>query len=275
MMTRASRPRRLATFGLTLAVLLAFGRGTPRGAAVTRAAGPTVLTAAGTTPDAIASTLDDFRSALGGDNNGVGAGGSVRTGRREINWDGTPDPFSAPNALPPDFFNRNSPRGVVFSTPGSGFEVSANEGVAEVRFGNLNPDAPNLFQTFSPQRLFTAVDSNVLDVNFFVSGSDTAATVSGFGAVFTNVRADGAASIELFDAAGYSLGVYAAPVSGSRGLSFVGVAFDDGTRVGRVRITSGTDPMAWDAIDDGYGAVNLVAMDDFIYGEPLPLPRYP
>ena len=46
--------------------------------------------------------------------------GSLGTGRREINWDGVPNNFAAPNHLPADFFNVNSPRGVVFSTPGTG-----------------------------------------------------------------------------------------------------------------------------------------------------------
>src|SRR5262249_50850614 len=71
---------------------------------------------------------DQFRAAIGG---GVAAGanGSFGGVRREINWDGVPDALSAPNLMPPDFFNVNSPRGAVFSTPGSGFEVSANAGI--------------------------------------------------------------------------------------------------------------------------------------------------
>ena len=36
-------------------------------------------------------------------------------GRREINWDGVADGFAAPNNLPANFFNKNSPRGVVFA----------------------------------------------------------------------------------------------------------------------------------------------------------------
>jgi len=40
-----------------------------------------------------------------------------------------------------NFFNLTSPRGIVFGTPGSGFQVSANSGNplgAPVRFGNID-----------------------------------------------------------------------------------------------------------------------------------------
>ena len=36
----------------------------------------------------------------------------------EINWDGVPDALASPNSFPANFFNVNSPRGTVFSTPG-------------------------------------------------------------------------------------------------------------------------------------------------------------
>jgi hypothetical protein len=71
--------------------------------------------------------------------------------------------------------------------PGTGFQVSGNAGVAPVRFDNINPTYSSVFQTFSPQRLFTAVGSNILDVNFFVAGTNTPASVSGFGSIFTDV----------------------------------------------------------------------------------------
>ncbi len=53
-------------------------------------------TATGADPAAIQAAVDAFRTDLGGNN---GVGGSFATGRREINWDGVPDAFSAPNAL--------------------------------------------------------------------------------------------------------------------------------------------------------------------------------
>src|SRR5439155_18322998 len=76
-------------------------------------------------------------------------------------------------------------------------------------------------QTFRPQRLFTALGSNVVDVHFFVPGSSRPAVVSGFGAVFTDVDQAGSTTLEFFDARGKSLGVYVVPASPSGGLSFL------------------------------------------------------
>ena len=80
---------------------------------------------AGVNPAAITSTRDAFRTAIGGGTT-AGANGSFGGLRREINWDGVPDANADANPLPANFFNVNSPRGVVFSTPGTGFLVSAD-----------------------------------------------------------------------------------------------------------------------------------------------------
>jgi hypothetical protein len=138
----------------------------------------------------ITAIRDTFRTDLGG-GNVAGANGlfSDATGaRREINWDGVPDARSDPNALPADFFNVTSPRGAVFSTPGSGFLVSATAASGTpVRFGTLQANYPNDFAAFSAERLFTATGSNVMDVNFFLPGTTTPATVSGVGAIVSDV----------------------------------------------------------------------------------------
>jgi hypothetical protein len=226
---------------------------------------PIIFSASGASPAAIQGQVDAFRTTLGTLNPNVA--GSFGTGRREINWDGVPDALATPNNLPPNFFNVNSPRGVVFSTPGTGFQVSANAGVAPIEFDNINPGYSAIFQTFSPQRLFTALGSTVTDVSFFVPGSTTPAFTRGFGAVFTDV--DTLASIEFFGLLNNSLGTFPAPVA-NNGLSFVGVFFNAGEQIGRVRITSGSAALGA-GVNDAPG-VDLAVMDDFIYAEPAAIP---
>ena len=223
---------------------------------------PVLFSAAGSNASAIQGTVDAFRTSLGTLN--LNVAGSFGSGRREINWDGVPDALSAPNNLPANFFNVNSPRGAVFSTPGTGFQVSANNGVAPVEFGNINASYPALFTTFSPQRLFTALGSNIVDVNFFIPGSSTAALTSGFGSVFTDVDLPDTTSIEFFNVSNASLGRFFVPrATGNETLSFLGVRFDQGSVVSRVRITSGNQILGGSEVND------LVVMDDFIYGEPV------
>jgi hypothetical protein len=127
--------------------------------------------------------------------------------------------------------------------------------------------------------LFTPVGSNITDAVFFVPGTNGAnrATVSAFGAVFTDVdqpdgsgpgakRGNRGAStlIEYFDKFGrviFSSFVPASPGDGN--LSFFGIVFDD-ARIARVRIETGdTAPGPND--DRNH---DIVVMDDFIYGEP-------
>ena len=128
-----------------------------------------------------------------------------------------PDALASPNKLPANFFNANSPRGVVFSTPGSGFQVSANAAAPPIEFGNFNATYPSLFQTFSAQRLFSAVGSNIVDVNFFNAGTALAGSTSAFAFIFTDVDLADSTTIEFFSGAD-SLGLYSAPVA-NNGLS--------------------------------------------------------
>ena len=238
------------------------------------AAGAQVVTAAaGANAAVIQGSVDAYRASLGALNANVA--GSFGSGRREINWDGVPDAQSSPNAFAPNFFNVNSPRGVVFSTPGTGFQNSATAtSGTPVEFGNINPTYPETFGTFSAQRLFTPIGSNVTDVQFFVPGSTTAALTRGFGAVFTDVDLANTTSMSFFGPGGGSLGTFFAPVGGTSAaggsLSFLGVLFADAV-VSRVRITTGNAaPGA--GVNDlsiGTGPTDVVVMDDFIYGEPV------
>ena len=246
------------------------------------AATPVVRSAGGdATPASITGARDQFRTDLGG-GTVAGPNGSFGDLRREINWDGVPDNRSAPNNLPPNFFNSNSPRGAEFSTPGSGVQVSANSGLippVDVEFGNIDPSYSSTFGVFSAQRLFTGIGSNVVDVSFFLPGTSTPALVSGFGSVFTDVDLASSTKIEFFDASHASLGVYNVPVGtvGSESLSFLGVSFTEGPIISHVRITSGNAALGAGVIDGAPlgpdNVTDVVVMDDFIYAAPVPEPE--
>jgi len=157
-MTRRRELWWVVSVALVLAIIIAPIASVER---VASAQAPQIFEAAGDDPIDIQQAVDAFRAALG-------------PSHQEINWDGVPDAFSAPNSLPPNFFNANVPRGVVFFSPGTGFQVSAdddNPTKTAVEFGNLDPVFPQLFRTFSAPRLFTAVKSPIVEVLFFVPGT--------------------------------------------------------------------------------------------------------
>jgi len=166
------------------------------------------------------STIDQFLADLGGVNNGS-ATGPFASGFRSINWDGVSSAASAPNNLAPNAFAN---RGAIFSTPGTGFQVSAGSGSGTpVRFGNIDASYSSTFQTFSPEKLFTPLGANVMDVNFVVAGVPAmSAGVTGFGAVFADVDKSGPTMIDTFDLNGDLLFSLSVPAS-TTGLSFVGL----------------------------------------------------
>lgn len=212
----------------------------------------------------ISSVVTDFQTALGEPNNGNTAG-PVEAGRREINWDAGIVPFD----MPGDFFNKIVTRGAEFSTnKDSEFRVSNPEvtdpGAPDNEFDSINPTYPDQFQTFSEPRLFTPSGSNVTEVEFFVPGSDVRATASGFGAVFTDVDLSDSTKIEYFDIDGNLLeSEFVDP--DPQGLSFLGATFEDGDLY-RVEITSGNTPIG--PIDDPTNGIDVVVIDDLLYGEP-------
>jgi len=238
-------------------------------------AAPVVRQGSGANAAGLQATVDLFRTDLGGANNGVG--GSFRAGRREINWDGVPDQFSEPNNFPVNFFNVNSPRGVIFNAiedaTGAAlnqFSVSATaaSGTA-VRFGNINANYPTFLQTFSAQRLFMPRNTHLMEVSFFVPGTTIPATVSGFGLVFADVDSATGGNrslIRVYGADGAQLSAASAPVLDG-GLSFVGISFNAGERIARVVIESGNAALS-STNNDGVNGVDIAVMDDFIYGEP-------
>lgn len=234
-------------------------------------AAPVIRSAAGADPAAIQAAVDQFRADLGANN---GVGGSFASGRREINWDGVPDAAAEPNFLAANFFNVNSPRGVVFSVldESSGFNqfrvsATAASGVAP-RFGNLDPAYGSSFQAFSAQRLFQARNGRALEVLFFLPGTSVPATVAGFGVVFTDADSNELV-LRCFAVDGTQLAA-ARPNAANGGLSFIGFTFNSAQeRCARVLIVSGNRALASGVVDGG--GIDVIAMDDFIYGEPRPI----
>jgi hypothetical protein len=225
---------------------------------------PQVVTAAGD----ITASVEQYRAILGGVNNGGDPGTKGTDGYREINWDSLPDDLSAPNLYVSDFFNASEApraRGIVLNTPGEGLMVSAdsdNPTGTLPRFGNINPQYADIFKTFSKERLFSPLGSNLVVMTFFVPGTNTPATIRGFGAVYTDVDTAHTA-FEYFDVDGKSLGSFETPIA-DNGLSFLGVAFDDAV-VYRVEVRYGTGALG---PDDGAEGVDVAVMDNFIFGEP-------
>jgi uncharacterized protein (TIGR03382 family) len=199
-------------------------------------------------------------------------------GRREINWDAPAlDAFASPGLMPNDFFNRVSKRGALFSTDGDGVAVSRRNAGGDLsdpslRFGDLNAQYNSEFAVFSQQRLFAVRGSTVMETTFFIPTVPSArATVNGFGAVFCDVDLDSSTRLEFFDVSGGL--IFSQNVSNrDKGLSFLGASFSDGTQIAKVRLTVGnallgeTDGF----FDDGFH--DVVVMDDFFYGEPVPTP---
>lgn len=229
----------------------------------TAIAGPVVREAVATDAAGIQAAVDLFRADVGNPNNGNAPGSQVG-GRREINWDGG-GPTAPPTLAIPGPMLNFANRGSIFFSPGVGLEISG--AAAPPEFGEINPNYPNLFNVFSPPRLFAALNSNVVDVVFHVPGNTAIpAGTSGFGAVFTDVDSNTSTKMEFYAPDGtllYEKNVLAG--SGDAYLSFLGVSFDAGELVSRVRIISGNSALG----PDETGTVDVVAMDDFIYAEPV------
>lgn len=220
-------------------------------------AAPVTTTASGIDAAAIQTAVDQFRAGLGEPNNG-NTPSPQPGGRREIGWDG--GGADAPAAIFANPMTTFSARGNVNTSPGGSLEIS---GQPTPEFGEINATYPDIFTTFSAPRLFAPLGSNVTDVLFTVPGTtDVQAVTIGFGAVFTDVDLADTTRIQFFDVNDASLGTFVAPTFDG-GLSFLGVIFD-AVVVARARITTGNSALG----PNDTAETDVVAMDDFIYGEP-------
>ena len=216
----------------------------------------------------INAALDQFRDLLGGQlNTAPGAVG----GRREINWDAVPAALTNNNSFPGDFFGSSDPaaangrkRGLIITTPGTGFSIS------DTNFATINPSYGDQFKTFSPRKTFVSIGSTISDNFFKIPGTNTDASVHGFGVVFSDVNNESSTSMEFYEGERL-LGSFKVPNNGNDApgaFSFLGVYFPN-ANVTHVRIHSGSAPLSpiQNDISNG-GGEDLVIMDDFIYSEP-------
>jgi hypothetical protein len=153
---------------------------------------------------------------------------------------------------------------------------AANPGSTPVLFGNINPALPSYLAAFSPQRIFGVFPlyrDPVVFVTFKVPGTSTSATVSGFGAVFTDVNLTGSTQLSFYDLNNGSLGTFTVPAaSGHQTVSFYGVVFP-GAQISSIRIKAGTAAVSTSVLEDA--THDIVALDDFVYAEPQPFPPPP
>ena len=230
----------------------------------------TIFSDSGANVASITDTVDAFRAALGNPNNANNPG-PLPSGRREINWDGGGPPVINGTAPVTPFTTFQDSRGATFTTPGTGLTQAAATG-GLLSLDQINVTYSTLFAPFSPNRLFAPIGSNITDGAFFIpgTGGTTPAGVMGFGAVFSDVNLAGT-SIAFATTAG-GIGLLAVPTfSGDQTFSFLGILLAPGEGlITGVRIVTGTTALG--PLESP--SVDLVVMDDFIFGEPsnTPLP---
>jgi PEP-CTERM motif-containing protein len=244
---------------------------------------PSVISFGGSDAPSIQPAVTAFRGALGDPNNANNP--PQVSGRREINWDGVGSPTDGTPALTPFIAFQN--RGATFTTPGIGLtQTPIAGGTVDIAPGlafpgtqgslaAINATYATTFAAFSLNRLFTPLGSHVTEGVFSLPGNAAVpATVSGFGAVFSDVDLAGTTSIQYFDQNNVSLGSFSAPAglpgaaANTPTLSFLGVIFSP-ERISRVEITTGNSNLG---PNDG-GEFDVVVMDDFLYGEPQVVPE--
>jgi hypothetical protein len=213
----------------------------------------------------ITAKLTEFRNIIGSVlNTAPGATG----GRREVNWDGVPAANTNNNAFPADFFNSTDPlasngrkRGLVYANTGTSFRVDSTD------FSEIEATYATEFDAFSPKRTFAYLGTNVTEAIFKIPGTNTDASVTGFGVIFTDVDDTTSTTMEFFNGT-KSLGVFKVPAKSGSNFSFLGVHFPE-EKITRAKITAGNGVLGSGVKDISSGGTkDLVVMDDFLYDEP-------
>lgn len=223
-----------------------------------------------------ATAFTNYQTAIGGVNNGA-ASGSQGSGFRTINWDGVPLDGSGAGAgietivpnkvvtIPDDLFlDRGTLYDEEYVVSGDGFE-------------SVNPGVAGQFPPFSPNNIFAhfGEDNNEIDQSFTIPGSFQQAGTRGFGAIFLDVELPSTSFIEYFSGS-RSLGKFFVDPASSGEPSFLGVLFDEPI-VTSVELNLGNNTIfdlqgntiISGPADDPQNGTDLVAVDDFVYAEPV------
>lgn len=185
-------------------------------------------------------------------------------GRREINWDGVPAPFTNTDTFPANFFNVNAPRGAIYEADGgTGLRVSDNN------FADVNATYGAELIPFSDPKLFTPIGTTKFELRFRIPGTDTAAVVQSFGAVVVDVDRANTSRLQAYDKDDKLIADLPVPVRAEPDeYSLVGVRFDR-PAIARVVLTLGQTPIGAGVNDvtEG-GETDVVVLDDLLYSEP-------
>jgi hypothetical protein len=220
---------------------------------------PVVFSAGGN----IDATLAGFRNVLGPVNSTTGN----TTGRREINWDGVPDSLEG-KRIPGDFFNPTEAGAPVSLQRGLVYALADQAMVSKQGFAEINMLASTEFSSFSGNKTFAVVSANRWPVSFQVAGQNKAASVRGFGAVFSDVDKANSTSIEFFNGQ-TSLGRFFVPAHDHTSkFSFLGVYFPNDVAT-EVQISHEGRLVDGEKDISQGGSKDLIVLDDFIYSEPL------
>jgi hypothetical protein len=228
----------------------------------------------------------NFEAAIGGSKNTAAV--PQNGGFRVINWDGVKvdgtDKVAGPNSttvitpghtvgIPLDRFQGS---GVIF---GAVYAVS-NDGFQDVN-PNVGPgagDPKGLFPAFSAPNTFAMFNDNGIDFTFVDPSSPTTGPVSaasrGFGAIFLNVQQPGT-TIQYFHG-NTLIDTLNVPTSTPGAAVFAGELFDS-PEVTNVLLTLGKgvifkfDGTTVTPGGGNSGTNNLVAVDDWVFPEPVPI----
>ena len=213
----------------------------------------------------ITASVNRFRNLLGEPLNVVpGSTG----GRREINWDGVPDKYISAS-IPKTFFNATGTGDPDSRKRGFAYASDGDFRISNAGFSNIEQTLAEQLGAFSGAKIFANISSDIWHTGFQVAGENKAAAVNGFGAVFIDVDVANVSALEYFSG-DVSLGKFFVPPHDQKtNLSFLGVYFNNPI-VTKVQITHGNGVIipGQKDISNG-GTTDIVAMDDFLYSEPV------